>query len=78
MTRWCVLLTLLIVFPHHSHVQAISEQISIANVTLMDHEEMVPVLLTSNSDTEQNFVYIIQVKDSDGYTMQLKLVNEIL
>ncbi|MFQ5940247.1 MAG: thermonuclease family protein [Nitrososphaerales archaeon] len=78
MPKWYVLLTLLIVFANQSYTQGISESISVANLTMMDQDGTIQALLTNNTDAKQNFVYIVQVKDSNGYTAQLAWVEAML
>ncbi len=76
MVRWYLLITLLLIFPHQSNVNAVTELVSIKMVTVMAEEKMVQAFLTNNSDIEQHFVYIIQLKDSNDHMTQLAWVEK--
>lgn len=73
-------LAFLIIFAQHAYAQGITEPVSVTDVTVIDQtgEGIAQALLTNNSDAEQNVVYIVQAKDSDGYTAQLAWQDEIL
>lgn len=84
-----LLLTLLTLLAPLSYVQAITEPISVTDITLLgqpsapnatvgEAEGMVQALLTNNSDVEQSFVYIAQIKDPNGYTTHLAWMDETL
>lgn len=75
--RWCLLIILLFfLFAHQSNVHAATELVSIKLVSVIAQEKMVQAFLTNNSDTVQRFLYVMQLKDSNGYTLQIAYVEE--
>jgi len=84
MLRWYTLLAILFsLLTYQSSIQAISgEPITITRVDLVDHtgasalptigtQATIQVVLENNQAVEQNFVYIVQIKDSNGFTIHL-------
>ena len=71
------------VLTYQSSIHAFSgEPISIIRVNLLDHtgalapptigkQAKIQAFLKNNQDAEQNFVYIVQIKDSNGFTIHL-------
>jgi endonuclease YncB( thermonuclease family) len=75
MVKWYLFIILLL-FAYQSNAHAVTELVSIKMVTVMTQEKMVQTFLTNNSDIEQHFVYIIQLKDSNGHTSQIAWVEK--
>lgn len=76
-TRWYLFIILLLfLFAHQSNAHAVTELVSIRLVSVIVQEKMVQAFLTNNTDTEQRFLYVMQLKDSNGYTSQIAYVEK--
>lgn len=78
-TRWYLFIILLLfLFAHQSNAHADTEPVSIRLVSVIVQEKMVQAFLTNNTDTEQRFLYVMQLKDSNGYTLQIAYVEKTM
>jgi len=80
---YILLAILFSVLTYQSSIQAISgEPITITRVDLVDHtgasalptigaQATIQAVLENNQGVQQNFVYIVQIKDSNGFTIHL-------
>lgn len=77
MKRWYFLLSLLFIFAY-VYAGAVVEPITVTNISVVERSGLVQASFKNNSDKEQSFVYIMLVKDSNGYTAQLTWANKEL